>query len=318
MTHSGDDEPHSTRVRVLAAFIAVYIVWGSTYLAIRYAVQTIPPFFMVGARFIVSGVMLYAWGRWRGSPRPTSAQWRDATITGILMLCCGNGAVSWAEQRVPSGLAALLVAVVPLWIVLVDWLRPHGTRPRLLVATGVVVGLIGLVVLIGPDSLAGHGSIDTAGALVLIVGSLAWAAGSVFTRYGALPDSAVMSTGLQMIGGSIALLIVGAARGEVSSLHLAQISPASWIGWVYLVTFGSLVGFTAYIYLLQTVSPAKASTYAYVNPLVAVLLGWAIAGESVTLRSLEAAAIILAGVAMISLSQSRQSPETAVTETSSR
>jgi drug/metabolite transporter (DMT)-like permease len=140
----------------------------------------------------------------------------------------------------------------------------------------------------------------------------------VFTRYGALPDSAVMSTGLQMIGGSIALLIVGAARGEVSNLHLAQISPASWIGWIYLVTFGSLVGFTAYIYLLQTVSPAKASTYAYVNPLVAVLLGWAIAGESVTLRSLEAAAIILAGVAMISLSQGREAPEPAVRETSSR
>jgi len=292
------------RARILAAFIAVYIVWGSTYLAIRYAVQTIPPFVMVGTRFIVSGVILYAWARWRGSPRPTSAQWKDATVTGALMLCCGNGAVSWAEQRVPSGIASLLVAVVPLWMVLVDWLRPRGERPRAVVVIGVIVGLVGLAVLVGPASLSGKGEVDSAGAIVLILGSLAWAAGSVFNRHGSRPDSAAMSTGLQMIGGSIALLLLGVMRGELAQLHVREISAASWAGWIYLVTFGSLVGFTAYIYLLQTVSPAKASTYAYVNPLVAVLLGWAIAGESVTVRSLGAAAIILAGVAMITISQS--------------
>jgi drug/metabolite transporter (DMT)-like permease len=305
---SADSQPGS-RVRILAAFAAVYIVWGSTYLAIRYAVQTIPPFVMVGTRFVVSGVILYAWSRWRGAARPTAAQWRDATITGALMLCLGNGAVSWAEQRIPSGIASLLVAVVPLWMVLVDWLRPRGERPHAIVVAGIVVGLAGLVVLIGPASFAGHGDVDSAGALVLIVGSLAWAAGSVFNRHGARPDSAAMSTGLQMIGGSAALLLLGVMRGELADVHLNHISTASWAGWIYLVTFGSLVGFTAYIYLLQTVSPAKASTYAYVNPLVAVLLGWAIAGETVTLRSLGAAAIILAGVAMITISQGRDYPE---------
>lgn len=294
---------HASRAHVLAAFAIVYVVWGSTYLAIRYAVETIPPFLMVGTRFIVSGVLLYAWARLRGDQRPTAAQWRDATIVGILMLCLGNGAVSWAEQRVPSGLAALLVAVVPLWMVLLDWLRPQGARPRVLVMAGVVVGLAGLFVLIGPDSLSGHGAVDLVGAIVLIAGSLAWAAGSIYTRYGTVPESAVMSTGVQMIGGSAALLIVGVARGELAMLHPAQISAHSWEGWIYLVTFGSLLGFTAYIYLLQNVSPAKASTYAYVNPLVAVLLGWAIAGETVTARSLAAAAIILGGVAMITLSQ---------------
>jgi len=220
------------------------------------------------------------------------------------MLCCGNGAVSWAEQRVPSGIASLLVAVVPLWMVLVDWLRPRGERPRAVVVVGVIVGLVGLAVLVGPASLSGKGEVDSAGAIVLILGSLAWAAGSVFNRHGSRPDSAAMSTGLQMIGGSIALLLLGVMRGELAQLHVREISAASWAGWIYLVTFGSLVGFTAYIYLLQTVSPAKASTYAYVNPLVAVLLGWAIAGESVTVRSLGAAAIILAGVAMITISQS--------------
>ena len=300
---AGRQSAHASRAHVLAAFAIVYVVWGSTYLAIRYAVETIPPFTMVGTRFIVSGVLLYAWARLRGEQRPTRAQWRDATIVGILMLCLGNGAVSWAEQRVPSGLAALLVAVVPLWMVLLDWLRPDGSRPRVLVIAGVVIGLVGLFVLIGPDSLSGRGAVDLVGAIVLIAGSLAWAAGSIYTRYGTVPESAVMSTGVQMIGGSVALLIVGVARGELAMLHPSQISAHSWEGWIYLVTFGSLLGFTAYIYLLQNVSPAKASTYAYVNPLVAVLLGWAIAGETVTTRSLAAAAIILGGVAMISLSQ---------------
>src|SRR5215212_6680420 len=157
------------RSRVLAAFAAVYIVWGSTYLAIRYAVMTIPPFLMVGTRFLLSGALLYGWARWRGEPRPTKAQWRDAFITGLLLLCCGNGAVSWAEQRVPSGLAALLVAIVPFWVVIVDWARPNGVRPRLAVVVGVLIGLVGLVVLVGPGTLVGHGSVDRAAALVRIV-----------------------------------------------------------------------------------------------------------------------------------------------------
>lgn len=284
---------------MIAAFAAVYLVWGSTYLAIRYAVETIPPFLMGGARFVVSGVLLYWWARARGAPTPRRAQWRDATIAGVLMLCCGNGAVGWAEQRVPSGLAALLVAVVPLWMVIVDWARPNGTRPRAIVMLGVIVGFAGLVVLIGPNSIGSQGSIDTTAAVVLVFASLAWACGSVFNRFADRPESAAMSTGIQMLGGSVGLILAGAARGELSQLNVAAIAPASWAGWIFLVTFGSLIGFTAYIFLLKAVSPAKASTYAYVNPLVAVFLGWAIAGESVTARTLGAAAIILAGVAMI-------------------
>ena len=298
--------PHQhSRSRVIAAFVAVYIVWGSTYLAIRYAVETIPPFLMVGTRFLVSGVMLYAWSRWRGAGRPTRTQWRDAFVTGVLLLCCGNGAVAWAEQRVPSGLAALLVAIVPLWMVVVDWLRPRGVRPTVSIVAGIIVGLVGLIVLIGPRTLVGDGGVDRLASVVLVIASLAWAAGSVYNLYGSRPDSALMSTGLQMITGSVGLLLVGVATGELGALDLAQVSFASWMGWLYLVTFGSLVGFTAYVYLLRTVSPAKASTYAYVNPVVAVFLGWAIAGEPVTMRTLAAAAIILGGVAMITISQNR-------------
>ncbi|MDB4878361.1 MAG: protein of unknown function transrane [Gemmatimonadetes bacterium] len=291
---------------MFAAFVAVYIVWGSTYLAIRYAVATIPPLFMVGMRFLVSGVLLYAWARWRGAPRPTKAQWRDAIVAGVAMLCLGNGAVSWAEQRVPSGLAALLVAVVPLWMVIVDWILPDGDRPRASVIAGVVLGLVGLVVLVGPETLAGHGAVDTTAVVVLMIGSLSWALGSIYNRYGSRPDSAALSTGLQMLGGSVALILLGVALGEVGQLHVRQISAASWLGWIYLVTFGSLVGFTAYIYLLRAVSPAKASTYAYVNPIVAVFLGWAIAGEPVTAHTLLAAAVILAGVGLITVGQSRE------------
>jgi drug/metabolite transporter (DMT)-like permease len=302
MTHDG----HATaarypRSRVIAAFAAVYIVWGSTYLAIRYAVETMPPFLMAGVRFLISGAVLYLWARRRGSPTPTAPQWRDATIAGVLMLCLGNGAVAWAEQRVPSGLAALLVAVVPLWMVLVDWVRPNGVRPRGVVLLGVLIGFVGMIMLVGRGADATADAADASAAIVLAGASLAWACGSVFNQHGDRPKSAAMSTGIQMVGGGAGLVLFGLARGELARLHLSQISRASWIGWGYLVTFGSLVGFTAYIYILQAVSPAKASTYAYVNPLVAVFLGWAIAGEAVTLRTLAAAAVILAGVAIITL-----------------
>jgi drug/metabolite transporter (DMT)-like permease len=297
------------RAHVVAAFAAVYVVWGSTYLAIRYAVATMPPTLMVGTRFAISGVLLYAWARVRGSPRPNASQWRAAAITGVLLLCCGNGSVSWAEQRVPSGLAALIVAVVPLWMVVLDWLRPRGVRPSARVVAGVLLGLVGLVVLVGPSSLAGHGSVDSRALMVLMAGSLAWAAGSVYSRHAPLPRSAALSTGMQMIAGSSMLLVIGAASGEIAEVHPAAIAASSWIGWIYLVTFGSLVGFTAYLYLLRAVTPAKASTYAYVNPVVAVFLGWAIAGEPVTARTIAGAAIILGSVAIISLSQSTRARE---------
>jgi drug/metabolite transporter (DMT)-like permease len=296
------------RARVISAFAAVYIVWGSTYLAIRYAVETIPPFLMVGTRFLTSGALLYLWARTRGAVRPTARQWRDAAVAGGLMLCGGNGAVSWAEQRVSSGLAALLVAIVPLWVVVVDWLRPRGVRPTGGITLGVFTGLAGLIILVGPATIVGHGSVDRAAGLVLVGGSLAWACGSVYNRYGSRPRSAALSTGLQMLGGSIALFIVAAVTGEIRAFHPSAVSRASFVGWLYLVTFGSLVGFTAYIYLLQAVTPAKASTYAYVNPLIAVFLGWAFAREPVTARTLVAAAIILTGVLMITLAQSRGTP----------
>ena len=291
------------RSRVIVAFAAVYIIWGSTYLAIKYAVESIPPFMTGAARFFVSGLVLYAVATMRGSSRPTWGDVRTAIITGILMLAFGNGAVMWAEMTVPSGIAALIVAAVPLWRVLIDWLRPHGVRPRAPVFAGLALGVIGIAVLVGPSAFAGTGSFGTA-ALVLMCGSLSWAFGSIVTRRAKRPSSPLMTTALQMLAGSVAFVIMSLALGEPRGFSIANVKAVSWIGWSYLVTFGSLIGFTAYIYLLGAVSAAKAATYAYVNPVVAVVLGWAIAHEPIGARTVLAATIILAGVAIITSTQS--------------
>jgi drug/metabolite transporter (DMT)-like permease len=291
------------KAKLVLAFAALYTIWGSTYLAIKFAVETIPPYLMSAARFIVSGVVLYLWSRSRGSEAPSRRQWRDAAIVGTLLLGLGNGAVGWAEQRVPSGITALLVASVPMWAVLIDWWRPHGKRPSLVVAVGLLIGLAGVGILAGPQferPSSGAGL----GAAVLIFGSVSWAAGSIYSRQSDRPSSALMSTALQMIAGSASLLLIAIVLGEVPRLDLSAVTMKSFLGWLYLVTFGGLVGFTAYAFVLRETTPAKAMTYAYVNPIVAVLLGWAFANEALTVRTMVAAGIILAGVAMISLAGS--------------
>jgi len=294
--------PNQSSTRTLwIAFAAVYLVWGATYLAIRYAVQTIPPFLMGGSRFLVSGIILFAWARSHGALIPTRRQWRDAAVVGTLLLCGGNGAVGWAEQRVPSGITALLVASVPLWMVVIDWLRPNGKRPPVIVGLGVVVGLGGVAVLALPGTMLSSAHVDPAGALVLLFGSISWAAGSIYSRHTSRPASAAMTTALQMIAGSGALAIISIVAGEPGRFHPGQMTMPSFLGWAYLVTFGSLVGFTAYIYLLRETTPAKATTYAYVNPIVAVVLGWMVASEPIEPRTVVAAVIILASVAMITI-----------------
>jgi len=300
----------AARTRVLAAFAAVYVIWGSTYLAIRFAIETLPPLLMAGARFLVSGAILYAWAMWRpGSgartARPTAREWGWGAVVGALLLLGGNGGVVWAEQRVPSGIVALIVAVVPIWMVLLDWWRPGGRRPTALVAAGLATGFVGLVTLIGvPGRGSGgpSGGIDLASAGIAVLGSLSWAAGSIISKTpGRLPRSAVLATAVEMLAGGVLLLAFGLLAGEGSQLALGDITLRSALAWAYLVTFGSLVGFTAYIWLLGHVSAARASTYAYVNPVVAVFLGWLLAGEPVTARTLAGAAIIVGAVVLITV-----------------
>jgi drug/metabolite transporter (DMT)-like permease len=259
---------------------------------------------MAGARFVLAGAIVLAWARLRErSPAPSRLDWRTGAISGALLLLGGNGAVAWAEQRVPSGIAALLVAIVPLWMVLIDWLRPGGRRPAVAVFIGVALGLVGLLLLVGPDTLRSGAPSNAFGALVLVLASLSWAAGSLFTKWSPRATTGTIGAGTQMLAGGVLLLIAGAAMGEVGRLDLAHASTRSLLGFAYLVTFGSLIGFTAYVYLLAHTTAAKAATYAYVNPVVAVLLGWALGHEPVTTRTMLAAGVILAGVAIITITR---------------
>ena len=302
---------HASRAQIVAAFASIYVIWGSTYLAIRYAVETIPPFIMGGVRFLISGAMLYLWARSRGAPRPTRLHWRNAIIAGGFLLLGGNGAVVWAEQFVPSGLTALLVSILPFWLVIIEWIRPPRRRPSAAVLVGLVLGFVGIIVLVGPSDVGGHGDVMPLGALVLILGSLSWAIGSFWSRDAQLPESGLLTTGMEMIGGGVLLLVVGTLAGEFSHLDIRGISNASAFGLLYLITFGSLLGFTSYIWLLDKVSPARLGTYAYVNPIVAVLLGWAIAGERLSIRTGVAAAIVICAVALITTARSTEAGQTA-------
>jgi len=298
------NQERASRAQITAAFASIYIVWGSTYLAIRYSVETIPPFIMGGTRFLVSGILLYIWSRYRGAPKPTRLHWRNAIIAGAFLLLGGNGAVVWAEQFVPSGLTALLVSILPFWLVIIEWVRPPRQRPTGAVLIGLVLGFIGIIVLVGPGNIGGDGDVSMLGALVLILGSLSWAIGSFWSRDAQLPASGLLTTGMEMLGGGALLIIVGVLSGELSHFDVQQVSQASAIGLAYLITFGSLLGFTSYIWLLDKVSPARLGTYAYVNPIVAVLLGWAIAGERLSIRTGVAAAIVICAVALITTARS--------------
>ena len=297
-------EKRASRAQIIAAFASIYIIWGSTYLAIRYAIETIPPFIMGGTRFLVSGVLLYIWARHRGAPRPTKLHWRNAIVAGGFLLLGGNGAVVWAEQFVPSGLTALLVSILPFWLVIIEWVRPPRRRPSGAVLVGLVLGFIGIIVLVGPGNIGGQRDVRPLGALVLILGSLSWAIGSFWSRDAELPESGLLTTGIEMLSGGALLTVVGVLSGELSQFDVHHVSRATAIGLLYLITFGSLLGFTSYIWLLDKVSPARLGTYAYVNPIVAVLLGWAIAGEALSIRTGVAAAIVICAVALITTARS--------------
>lgn len=288
-------------LHLVIALGSVYLIWGSTYLAIRVAIETIPPFLMLAVRYIAAGLIMYVWGRITTGLRPTREQWIATAVVGGLLLVGGNGAVAWSEQHIPSGLAALLVAMSPLWMVLFDWARPGGVRPRPIVAAGILLGLVGVVVLVGPGEIAGGGRIDLLGAAVVLAGTLMWAFGSIYSRGATLPASPVLSIGMQMFCGGAIATVVSLVAGEQWEGVAGGMSTDSLLALVYLVIFGSLIGFSAYAWLLRSTTVARASTYAYVNPVVAVLLGWWLLDEPITGRTVIAALTILGGVVLISL-----------------
>jgi drug/metabolite transporter (DMT)-like permease len=296
-----------SRLKVWAALLAVYIIWGSTYLAIRVVVTTVPPFLSAGFRFVLAGGLIYALARARGAPRPPRASWKPAAIAGGLLLVGGNGIVSWAERPglAPSEFAALLVATVPLWVVLFEWVGPGHARPSLGTVVGVGLGMVGVALLIDPTR-AGPDAINPVGAIALLCASAIWSVGTLYSSKAKLPDPPLLAIGMEMTAGGALLLVTGLALGEGGQLNLASISSNSAWAFVYLVLVGALVGFTAYLWLVRTVPPALATTYAFVNPIVAIYLGWLILAEPVTDRTLLAAVVIIVAVAIITQTRSRK------------
>ena len=296
---------------VLLAFASIYLIWGSTYLAILFAIDTLPPFMMAGTRFLVAGSLLYLFLRNRGIPRPTRRQFLGVGVVGVLLLGIGNGGVTWAEQRIPSGVASLLLAGTPAWMVLFDWLRPGGKRPRAGVAAGLLLGLGGIYLLIGPSNIMGAGGFDLLGSIVVVFGSMSWAFGSILSRQMDFPRSVMVASAIEMLAAGVVLFLVGLLNGELGRTDWSSVTGSSLLAMGYLIVFGSWIGFGAYVWLLQVTTPAKASTYAYVNPAVAVLLGWAFANERLDARMMVAMTIIISGVALISLSSRPEAVEVA-------
>lgn len=291
--------PPVSRAKIILAFAAVYIIWGSTYLGIRYAIETLPGFLMAGTRFFIAGAILFAWARLHGDRVGSLAQWRGAFVIGGLLLLGGNGGVTWAEKYIPSSLAALSVATEPLWVVVLTWAATRR-RPNATVLLGVLIGLVGVGLLVGGLNTGQHVSpLVLAAALVVLLASLAWAGGSVYANRQPIQASTSMAAGMQMIAGGVLLLLLALVTGDFKRLNLGAASWVSISAFGYLLIFGSLVGFTAYSWLLRHVTTASAATYAYVNPVVAVLLGWWLANEPLTWRMLLAAAVIISSVVLI-------------------
>jgi drug/metabolite transporter (DMT)-like permease len=300
------DLARSRALAVVGALAVVYVVWGSTYLGIALAIETLPPLLMASVRFLLAGAILYAVVRVGrpGVARPTADQWLAAVITGGPLFVLGNGGVVWAQQTVPSGIAALIVASVALWITLLDRVF-FGRRLGWPAVAGLVIGFAGVALLVEPG---GTGGAKPFGAVLLVLASLGWAIGSLLSRNAALPESPLLGPAMQMLAGGALLGIAGAAAGELGQIGADSFSLRSVAGLAYLVVFGSIVAFSAYAWLLRATRTSLVATYAYVNPIVAVLLGWAVLGEAVTTRTLLAGGIIVAAVALIVSSRPKPEP----------
>jgi drug/metabolite transporter (DMT)-like permease len=293
--------------KLLLAFAIIYLVWGSTYLAIRVGVREIPPFLMAGLRFTVAGLAMWAWMRVSGTPSPTLREWRDATILGTLMFLIDYACLFWAEQRVPSGIAAVILAMIPVCITLLEITFLRTQRLTLRLALGLALGIIGVVVLMNPWASLGEVPLDHRGVIALLVSCCGWSIGTIVTKRLTLPASKPMSAAAQMLSGGVQLLILAAVAGEFSHFRAKDVSSTAWLSLVYLIIAGSIIGFTAYVWLLHYESPTKVGTYAYVNPVVAVILGAALGGENVGRRTILGAALILISVAAISTMKRKQS-----------
>jgi drug/metabolite transporter (DMT)-like permease len=292
------------RIKIALGFLAIYLIWGSTFLATRYAVQTIPPFFVSGSRFFLAGVILFVFSQVRSREPITASMWGAATVMGAAFFTICHGGLSWAAQHVPSGILALLMASTSMWTALIEILSRSKTRPGMRVILSLLVGFLGIALLVfRPELLAGS-HVGSFGAIVALTGAFSWAVGTVFTKRLPHPKSTILSAGMQMMCGGALLLLTALLSGQATGWSPAHISQPSLVAMGYLTLIGSLVGFSCYMFLLGHVAPTQVATYAYVNPIIALFLGFAIAGERFTTRSLIASVVVIASVANIIMARS--------------
>ena len=292
--------------KIFRAFAIIYLVWGSTYLAIRVGVQEMPPFLMAGLRFTAAGLALYAWMRISGVRSPSWREWKAATVLGTLMFLIDYACLFWAEQRVPSGIAAVILAAIPVCITLLDIIFLRTQKLTIRLGVGLLVGIVGVAVLMNPSASFGEAPLDRGGAIALLVACLGWSVGTVVSKRLVLPDSKPMSAAAQMLSGGVQLLVLAVVAGEFGGFHAQAISGKAWFSLVYLIIAGSIISYTAYVWLLEYESPTKVGTYAYVNPVVAVILGAAIGGETIGRRTMMGMALILVSVVAITTMKARQ------------
>ena len=285
--------------KVLLAFAVIYFVWGSTFLAIRVGVREVPPFLLAGLRFLIAGLVLFAWMRAKGTVSPTAREWFSATLLAVLIFVLDYGLLFWAERRVPSGIAAVMMATIPVFMALSEilFLKTQRLTPRL--GAALLIGIGGVLVLVSRSISFGDSPIDTIGAIALIVAAIGWSVGSALTRTLPLPSSKAMSSGAQMFAGGVLLMITSAALGEFRGFRVQAVSLKAWLALAYLIVAGSIVAFTAYLWLIHHESPTKVGTYAYVNPVVAVLLGYFLGGEGLSLRTIMGTMLVLVSVVVI-------------------
>jgi len=287
------------QIKLLAAFAAIYFIWGSTYLAIKYAIEGIPPFLMMGTRSLAAGLILYLWSRGRGDEKVKRENVIPIVVIGVLFFLVGHGLLAWGQQRIASGSAALLVASEPLWIAVIEAFMVRNDRATSRTIIGLVCGFLGISLLFAPWQKLGNHHVDSLSAFAILFGTLSWSLGAVYSRVAKLPKSPVLSAGLQLIVGGFLLVASGLLMGEGSRLQLDVLSLRSFLGLMYLIVFGSIITFTAYVWLLSMTSATRVATHTYVNPVIAVFLGWALAGESLSWQTFVATSIIVISVYLV-------------------
>ncbi len=305
---------HRPKWKTLLAFAIIYFVWGSTFLAIRVGVREVPPFLLAAMRFLVAGLVLYGWMIARGERSPTRRQWTSASLLAILIFVLDYGLLFWAEQRVPSGIAAVMMATIPVFMALSEIIFLRTQRLTVRLALALLIGIAGVAVLMSPWLSLSGAPIDPVGAVALIIASMSWSVASALTRKLPLPPSKVMSSGAQMLAGGVFLALTAASLGEFRNFHPSTVSRGAWLSLLYLIVAGSIIAFTAYVWLIHHESPTKVGTYAYVNPVVAVLLGYLLGGEALALRTILGTAFVLISVVVITMTPAKKPVATLLVE----